>query len=723
MLTLVGCSKEAAPTGTADARTARTGARVEAESGSSKLSELPAVEGLSTARVFAQKLEQETPLKETTAVHVKLVPPANKELEDSLVRVVGDPQDPVVLFRSDALAEMGAIPKSPGPGFFTLFSDVPDSEIQRRVDSEARVAKGEFGETTRETVLFNGRHPAARFEGLALEAQAFRGGGMVPIANCPVMPASTQAVWEKALLVRDAAVVQDPARTWDPCTGAGTKGGAWTFAHLMREMAQGSGTTAEDFVTKWLSRWLNDYTVNGDTVPARRKMYDEVIAPWATASGQLSSLQFNSASNTWQVLLSGPLDLDIAPFRLLSIVNRIDLASSTGGGYGGTSTAGELRFVFGLTQPSPWGAGTEASCNLKSFTAIFEYGVPLTGCQQVIDWARKWAQLGARASFDATYLAQLEAMTESVVLHGKAPNKGNQSALNQLRTNEIALVLPNGQWELREFQLVDENPATGTNTPSNGLLRAHTVALTPDDATHDFQTDPDVDDLVTSTIAGGLSGVTVPTQCAASFTVPHALNGNPFLGGNALVDVPTHWEAFSANPGVATDVCARKEFSGNTCNGCHFKDTDTTDLTGINNNAFTHISPTSGIPAKLSKFLTGGGTGFMFSVPDAQFGAGVTSWPFADLLRRHQRLYDIATCQTCGRFFALDAGFLVRMEEVAGAVPFDRLSGTPGELPFKVGPIRDLETMKQLLELRTSFAKEPRDTPLGFLRPPEPFVH
>ncbi|OJH40079.1 hypothetical protein [Cystobacter ferrugineus] len=176
----------------------------------------------------------------------------------------------------------------------------------------------------------------------------------------------------------------------------------------MRELAQGSGQTPESFVKDWLSLWVNNYTVNGDNVPARTDMFAKVIQPWATASGISSALVVNPSTHRNEVLLGGSLNLDIAPFRLLAIVNRIDLGKSSGGGYGGSSDAGELRFVFGVTRPSPWGAGTEASCDLKEFTVIFEYGVPRSGCRQVIDWAQQWAQLGTHASFDASYLAQLE---------------------------------------------------------------------------------------------------------------------------------------------------------------------------------------------------------------------------------------------------------------------------------------------------------------------------
>lgn len=725
MLAVSGCSKEEAQAEAPEVRTAPASLRAEAHGSTARLAELPFVEALSVAGLFVQKLAQPTPMGETTAVHVRLPPPVNPALTESLVRVVGDPEDPVVLFRSDALAQLGAIPQSPGPGFFTLFSQLPESELERRWASEPWMTRDESGALTRESVLFNGRHPAARFQGLPVDARAFRDGALIPLTSCPVLPASTQALWDRALLVRDPAVVLDPARTWDPCTGAGTQGGVWTFAHLARQLAQGSGTSPEDFVMQWLSLWLNDYQVNGDNVPARRRIYNEVIAPWAAASGVPSRLQLNPVTGRWEVLLRGALNLDIAPFRLLAIVNRIDLARNTAGGYGRLASAGELRFVFGLTRPSPWGkGGTEETCNPRPFTVIFEYGVPRAGCQKVMDWARQWVRLGTHATFSAAYRAQLAQMTQSVVLHGKAPGGGNQSALNQLRTNEISLGLGDAKpWELREFRLTDEDTAHGTDRPSNGLLRVHTVALTPDDATHDSQTDPDVDVFVRTTVKHGVrQPVWVPTRCAANFTVPAVFNGKPFLGGNALVAPPTHWAALNALPTDASEVCARKEFSGNTCNGCHFKDTGTTDFSGATNNAFTHISPTSGIPARLSKFLTGGGAGFMFLVPDAQFGASVTSWPFADLLRRHQLLHGLAACSTCGRFLALSPGFLGRMEALAGAVPYEGVSGAR-KPPFKVGPILDVAMVERILELRPGFKADLRDTPLSLLRPSEVFVH
>src|SRR6185369_1358769 len=155
----------------------------------------------------------------------------------------------------------------------------------------------------------------------------------------------------------------------------------------------------------------------------------------ATASGVTATLVTNPFTGKKSVTLSGPLNLDIAPYRLLAIVNRIDLGeTATGSSTYGTVTgmpvtSGELRFIFGVVQPNPWGGGTEATCGRKHFTTIFEYGVPITGCSSVVDWAKQWTQLQAFPGFTAAYLAQLQTMTESVVTHGAAPSKGNQNAI------------------------------------------------------------------------------------------------------------------------------------------------------------------------------------------------------------------------------------------------------------------------------------------------------
>ena len=684
------------------------------------ISQLPFIENATIKGVLGERLAKATPLGETTALHVRLPPPQNPQLAESLVRIVGPADSPQILISADALARLGVIARSPGKDFFTTFATLPPEQLDTLKRNQDEIASGVFGQVTNESVVFEGRSAVGRTINPSIDPSIFKpGGGPVPINACPFVPISTLQNWGQSLFLRDPAIVQDPARTWDPCTGAGTPGGVWTFAHLVREMANGSLKTPEAFVLDWLSLWLNSYPVNSDNVPARPAMFAQVIQPWATASGVTATL-ITDPSGFRHVNLSGPLNLNIAPFRLDAIVNRVDLGATggTSGGYSAGVTSrpknpGELRFIFNVVQPVPWGGGTEASCGRKRFTTIFEYGVPGEGCAAAVNWAKKWTALQAFPGFTAAYKTQLQAMTESVVLHGAAPTKGNKNAINQVRTNEIALTRP---WELREFTLSDENPALGTDTPSDGELRPHTVAQTPNDgAFPPIPGDPTVNSFVVSTVLPGVvSPVVIPTKCDASYTVPYSFAGVPFRGGNALIG-PGHWNTSSvtlASP--PANLCARHQFSLNTCGGCHQDDSGTNGLAG--STSFTHIDPLSPIPVTLSKFLTGGGPGLTFPVADPQLGA--PAWPFADLQRRLQVLYDLSHCTSCSLVFHLDPQILVKMQDF-GPLPID--PGPFNRFPFKIGPITDLSVVQQLLDLRPKFATGTTEEPADFIRRTDTF--
>src|SRR5262249_3380093 len=237
--------------------------------------------------------------------------------------------------------------------------------------NQSQITSGAFGQTTSQSVLFASRAATSRTSFRPIDPAQFLPGNPIRINRCSIRPVPTLQAWGQSLFITSPSVVLDPARTWDPCTGAGTQGGVWTFAHLIREMANGSGKTPEDFVKDFLSNWLNDYVVNGDTVAARTQMFDQVIKPWATASGVTATL-VTDANGVRSVNLTRPLNLNIAPYRLLAIVNRIDLGTTAGAGGGGGRygnvtgtplTAGELRFIFDVVQPNPWGAGgTDATC-------------------------------------------------------------------------------------------------------------------------------------------------------------------------------------------------------------------------------------------------------------------------------------------------------------------------------------------------------------------------
>src|SRR5262249_10474469 len=156
----------------------------------------------------------------------------------------------------------------------------------------------------------------------------------------------------------------------DVCTGTGTQMGPWTFGRLMQEMANepATGTRPGDFVEHWLQEWTQDQTINTWNVLAR-----------ATAQNFIDA---------WPRLPDGQLDLAQAPFRLLAIVNRIDLRSNTAHGGG---SAGEARFVFGFLDCDETLPG---SFELPQSTVILEYGIDKDNCFAVRDWARQWRALG-----------------------------------------------------------------------------------------------------------------------------------------------------------------------------------------------------------------------------------------------------------------------------------------------------------------------------------------
>lgn len=396
---------------------------------------------------------------------------------------------------------------------------------------------------------------------------------------------------ERSLLVRDPAVVGDTARTSDPCTGAGTALGKWTFGYLMKQIA---GTTDAAAMTRsWLARWETAQTVNGLTIASRALMRRAIIDPWQTASGGSTK----------------PLDLAKAPFRLRAIVNRIDLAENL---LYGSGSGGELRFVFGAVGPPP-------SCTPLQFTVIFEFAVPRTGCKNLRDWATAWVDLGALTPGSAAYETALEKLTEEIVVAGAAPGKPNGSNLAQLRTNEIALLdlgaTPGAQfWEMREFRL-----------DTAGALAQTTVRRTPR---------PDVNE--TATLSGWVNANATAIGSSGVDYVPEQYPGTtPFRGGNALMVSDTHWKGPASAP--ITDPEVRHQFSLNTCSGCHARETSMST-------PFMHVSALgpSGTAAPLSGFLTG------VTVTDPVSGKSRT---FHDLQDRQTTLAGIANRSCLFEFF------------------------------------------------------------------------
>ena len=357
-------------------------------------------------------------------------------------------------------------------------------------------------------------------------------------AVCTVDPA-------RELLIRDLSVVEDCTRTtWGPCPNGARANAAWTFGRLMEGLA---GTTDKaalsKFVLGWLAHWEVPQVINSNVVPARPFIRQLVTDPWLQASG------------------GTVLDMKKAPFRLLSIVARLDLRKNPS--YGSLN-AGEARFVFGVLDiNNPQGA--------PLFTVILEYGLKADTCDDQKKWAQKFHALGG-IPFGSTYNATLQSVTDGFTKIGSNPLKPNGSALNQLRTNEIALSFP---WELREFTL---QPVTASDAPIAPLKEA-TVKQTPANV---FNGGTLVADFINEHEAEIL---------LQQHVVPEIYQGQHFLGGSSLNQID-FWNA----PGINNNN-ARHLFSLNTCNACHGRETNT---------GFLQISPRSpGSVSSISGFLSG----------------------------------------------------------------------------------------------------------------------
>jgi hypothetical protein len=318
----------------------------------------------------------------------------------------------------------------------------------------------------------------------------------------------------KELMIVHPSVVADPVRT------SNVTDGHWSFRWLMEQLSHDSGLPANQFVEAWLEQFRVTQ-VPGTSIALRdRPGVDDLLARWPKDE-------------------TGHIDLSYSPFRLLSIVNRIDKGTTVG-------DMGEGRFVFGLIDPDAY---DPTQANPMSMTVIFEFhqvGQPKTGPKdqkQRQKNAMRWHALGS-TDFGESFNQQLQNITDAfVTTYGPA-------SLNQLRTDEIALggaTLLNGQpgpeagvpWELREFHLV------------NGQLTVAPVQATAGD---EYNNDPTFAQFLLDNQADVLAGT---------------VNLGNFIGYTATEAFSkTRWQ-FPDVGGQPFPEATRFAFAKGTCNGCH----------------------------------------------------------------------------------------------------------------------------------------------------------
>lgn len=383
-----------------------------------------------------------------------------------------------------------------------------------------------------------------------------------------------------SLMITDLDVVNDPTRTWacrspnQPPVGNPT--GEWTYWRLMENIANGTASTS-DYIKRFFDHWNSVQLINNQNVLARPLVYQQIIREWEIRSGGVGA----------------PLLPEESPFRLLGIVLRLDLRGE-GGVYGG-GEAGEGRFVFSLH---------DGNCNNKSKTLILEYKVPIAGCTNVRDWAKKWVDLAGSANYNDD-LAQL---TDAFTAAGANPAAPNQSAIGQIRTNELLPGSPG--WELREFVLpraggwmeqttVKQEPQIQHNNSSllaNFVNTEWPSLIGPPPAQHEI-----------TSLYNSINFLAGAAPAAVLWNVP-----------NSMLTVPTTPSPNTPPPATVRDD-ALFELALNTCSGCHVIETGT---------PFAHLDYNTpvGQPALLSGFLTG------ITLPDPRNPAIPRT--FNDLARR-----------------------------------------------------------------------------------------
>lgn len=420
--------------------------------------------------------------------------------------------------------------------------------------------------------------------------------------------------------------------------------GPWSFGGLVEEIV--GKEHASETIRKWLlcyseESMVGPHNLNGDgedgdggtfpelsvqklrkqrlinSIPPRPGIVDKVIAPWQKKDGYI-----NGSVDPWQPNLAN------APFRLLAIVNRMDLGAPGaldlerslhdrwkvagkekmfqemvslatlgkvepffaipnnprgGMGYGSSSSPaefGEGRLVFGAI-------GSDGLPLAGNWTLIFEFKLQvfkIPGNQEqtaVVDlplqWARAWHALADIDLSDQRFAAELSQVTRRFT---HRENGGRSGGFSQLRSSEASF---GPGREFRQFKL------------GNNALVPDSLPLTPGPQFMENTREGG------KVLAGFLSAIE-PLVLAGAHAIPSTLTAYrktlPMLANRAIIpdgESNFHWDP---KPGVSQE--ARRLFSMATCNGCHAGETGCAD--GL------HVRPRKeGEAAALSAFLRSDG--------------------------------------------------------------------------------------------------------------------
>lgn len=430
--------------------------------------------------------------------------------------------------------------------------------------------------------------------------------------QCTASLVNTVTVSPRGQLYIDAPAVLNDNRTKNHSSTAATgtsndEAGVWSFAFAMREIMETFRPTAtvpltsaqidvEDLAVKSFIDRFGPVTVNSQPLVDRSTTRSTLLSAWGkktTATGQ-------------KLLWWGG-----APFKLVAIVNRMDIVKFTGTGSVDPTTAGEGRLVFGFTGKS-------------RMTVILEYNLPVgtssPSSRTQAGWTNQWHSLKNNLvdtdavrtgiqpdqslgspnqtftvaySNQPTYLNTLQAVTNGFVLRGSQVRSRttsisgavvvvNQAAISQIRTNEFI----QSPWELREI-------GRGRDSLGKAVLQSLTVKnnVFTGSSSMAVRSDVNLGAWIDANVICTSTGV---SSCKFNFPnrmLPATItsNGSTFrIGGNSLEDFNQWFPA----PADLSNL-KRRFFALESCDGCHQSETRI---------GFTHTDPRNGAP---SGFIVG----------------------------------------------------------------------------------------------------------------------
>lgn len=279
-----------------------------------------------------------------------------------------------------------------------------------------------------------------------------------------------------------------------------------SFRTVMTSLA--GGRDVADFTRAWLRTYNTPQTLEVDgvklTAAPRPRGTEALECAW------LRQRPANGCDAACGACDARVLDMDVAPFELVAVVNRVDIGTDAC-----SESGAEGRLVFGAIDPS-----NKAPLAL---TVIFEYG--LRGATR--DWAARFAGV-RRPSKVEDQEAAMGAIVRSFAL--ESPK------LLRMRTNEALFGASSKDWEFREFNVDPQAralvPVPVASSPALALNRSPALGTWIRDHQADIKTGKNPLPAEYRTLALGFP------------------------------DARFDWSG-------SGDERQDKAFSSNTCNGCH----------------------------------------------------------------------------------------------------------------------------------------------------------